>query len=101
VAAALMEGRYRLLAPGLWFWAVLSLGIVLFVLVTGQRFRGAVYGAGFITPTEGLKLTWCCSPPPSSTGHAKALAKWRGRSRFRAWSPCGSSASSRRCCSGC
>jgi cell division protein FtsW (lipid II flippase) len=78
VAAALMDGRYRVLAPGLWFWAILSLGIVAFVLATGQRFRGAVYGTGFITPTEGLKLTVVLFAAAFINHHAKALAKWRG-----------------------
>jgi cell division protein FtsW (lipid II flippase) len=77
VALGGMEGRYRLLAPGLWFWAVLSIGIVLFVLVTGQRFRGAVYGAGFITPTEGLKLGVVLFTAAFVDRNAKALAKWR------------------------
>jgi cell division protein FtsW (lipid II flippase) len=78
VAVSLMDGRYRPLAAGLWFWAVLSLGIVVFVLATGQRFRGAVYGAGFITPTEGLKLTMVLFVAAFVDRHAKALAKWRG-----------------------
>ncbi|WP_295879234.1 FtsW/RodA/SpoVE family cell cycle protein [uncultured Thiohalocapsa sp.] len=76
LAVALMDGRYRPLAAGMWFWAVLSLAILIFVLTTGQRFRGAVYGAGFITPTEGLKLTVVLFAAAWIDRHAKALAKW-------------------------
>ncbi|MCG6943458.1 MAG: FtsW/RodA/SpoVE family cell cycle protein [Thiohalocapsa sp.] len=78
VTVALMDGRYRPLAAARWFWAVLSLGIVVLVLVTGQRFRGAVYGAGFITPTEGLKLSVVLFTAAFIDRNAKALAKWRG-----------------------
>jgi len=87
VVAALMDGRYRVLAPGLWFWAALSLGIVAFVLATGQRFRGAVYGTGFITPTEGLKLTVVLFAAAFIDHHAKALAKWRGPIPFPRFRP--------------
>jgi cell division protein FtsW (lipid II flippase) len=73
---ACMDGRYRPLAAGLWFWAVLSLALVAFVLATGQRFRGAVFGAGFITPTEGLKLTVVLFAAAFVDRHAQALAKW-------------------------
>jgi len=52
-----MRGRYNQLAALPWLWGALSLALVAIVLVTGQRFRGGVYGVGFITPTEGLKLT--------------------------------------------
>jgi cell division protein FtsW (lipid II flippase) len=75
-AVALMDGRYRPLAAGVWFWAVLSLAIVAFVLATGQRFRGAIYGAGFITPTEGLKLTVVLFAAAFVDRNAKALGKW-------------------------
>ncbi|MCC7277977.1 MAG: FtsW/RodA/SpoVE family cell cycle protein, partial [Chromatiaceae bacterium] len=53
LALGFMSGRYRALAAGhwVWVWAGISLLLVLVVLVTGQRFRGAVFGAGFITPT--------------------------------------------------
>jgi len=77
-AVVLMDGRYRSLAAGLWLWAVLSLAVVALVLVTGQRFRGAVYGAGFITPTEGLKLTVVLFAAAFIDRHAKALGGWRG-----------------------
>ncbi len=66
IAIAGRQGRYRLAARATWLWAGLSLLLIGLVLVTGQRYRGAIYGLGFITPTELLKLTWCCSPRPSS-----------------------------------
>ncbi len=76
LAVALQDGRYRSLAAGPWFWALLSLGVVAFVLATGQRFRGAVYGTGFITPSEGLKLSVVLFAAAFVDRHAKALAKW-------------------------
>ncbi len=79
VTVALLDGRYRWLAAGMWLWATLSLAIVAFVLLTGQRFRGAVYGAGFITPTEVLKLTVIVFAAAFIDRHAKALGQWRGR----------------------
>jgi cell division protein FtsW (lipid II flippase) len=77
-AVGLQDGRYRPLAAGIWFWGALSLAIVVFVLATGQRFRGAVYGAGFITPTEGLKITVVLFAAAFVDRHAKALANWGG-----------------------
>jgi cell division protein FtsW (lipid II flippase) len=76
LAVALMDGRYRPLAKGIWLWAALSLAILVLVLATGQRFRGAVYGAGFITPTEGLKLSVILFAAAFIDRQAKALAKW-------------------------
>jgi cell division protein FtsW (lipid II flippase) len=54
---ALMRGRYEHLSRGRWLWGGLSLVLVVLLLLIGQRFRGAVYGAGLITPTELLKVT--------------------------------------------
>jgi cell division protein FtsW (lipid II flippase) len=73
-----MRGRYRLAARGLWLWAALSLAVVALVLVTGQRFRGAVYGAGFVTPTELLKLTAVLFTAAFVERHGRRLARWRG-----------------------
>ncbi|WP_246156028.1 FtsW/RodA/SpoVE family cell cycle protein [Thiohalocapsa marina] len=72
----LMNGRYRLLAPPLWFWALLSVALVALLLVTGQRFRGGVYAAGYVTPTEPLKLTVVLFAAAFIAQHAKALAQW-------------------------
>jgi cell division protein FtsW (lipid II flippase) len=76
VGATAMNGRYRLLAPALWFWALLSLALVGLLLATGQRFRGGVYAAGYITPTEPLKLTVVLFAAAFIDRHAKALGKW-------------------------
>ena len=73
-----MDGRYRVLAPALWFWALLSLGLVGLLLATGQRFRGGVYAAGFITPTEPLKLTVVLFAAAFIDRHVRALSKWPG-----------------------
>jgi cell division protein FtsW (lipid II flippase) len=80
--AVAMNGRYRLLAPAIWFWALLSLGLVGLLLATGQRFRGGVYAAGFITPTELLKLTVVLFAAAFVDRHAKALSKWPGAIPF-------------------
>ena len=76
LALGFMSGRYRTLAEGhwVWVWAGISLLLVLVVLVTGQRFRGAVFGAGFITPTELLKVTSSSSPPPISIARPRPSA---------------------------
>jgi len=76
--AMAMDGRYRVLAPALWFWALLSLGLIGLLLTTGQRFRGGVYAAGFITPTEPLKLTVVLFAAAFVDRHVKALSKWPG-----------------------
>jgi cell division protein FtsW (lipid II flippase) len=57
LSTALMRGRYQALAAGVWVWAGVSIALVGLLLATGQRFRGGVYAAGFVTPTEALKVT--------------------------------------------
>ncbi|MGB5733802.1 MAG: FtsW/RodA/SpoVE family cell cycle protein [Thiohalocapsa sp.] len=80
--AIAMNGRYRWLAPAIWFWALLSLALVGLLLATGQRFRGGVYAAGFITPTEPLKLTVVLFAAAFVDRHVKALSKWPGAIPF-------------------
>ncbi|WP_295389131.1 FtsW/RodA/SpoVE family cell cycle protein [uncultured Thiodictyon sp.] len=70
------NGRYRVLARGLWLWAALSLLLVVALLVTGQRFRGAVYALGFTTPTEALKITVVLGLATYLERHGQALARW-------------------------
>ena len=70
------NGRYRVLARGLWLWAGLSLLLVVVLLVTGQRFRGAVYALGFTTPTEALKLTVILGLAAYLERQGQALARW-------------------------
>lgn len=77
VAIAGRHGRYRLAALATWFWAGLSLLLIGLVLVTGQRYRGAVYGLGFITPTELLKLTMVLFTAAFIDRHLKQLSRWR------------------------
>lgn len=72
------NGRYRLAGAATWFWAAVSLLLMTFVLVTGQRYRGAVYGFGFITPTELLKLTMVLFTAAFVDQHLKQLSRWRG-----------------------
>jgi cell division protein FtsW (lipid II flippase) len=71
-----MRGRYNLLARFPWGWAALSLLLIGGLLATGQRFRGAVYGAGFITPTELLKLTVILFLAGYLVAQGRALASW-------------------------
>ncbi len=78
-AAAFMGGRYRVLASGYWVWGGLSLALVVLLLATGQRFRGAVYGAGLITPTELLKVSVVLFLAGFVDQHARALARWHPR----------------------
>ncbi len=71
-----MRGRYQGLASLPWVWAGLSLVLLAFVLVTGQRFRGGVYAAGFITPTEGLKVTVILFLAGLISRDARILGRW-------------------------
>jgi cell division protein FtsW (lipid II flippase) len=73
-----MGGRYRQLAAYPWLWGGLSLLLLAVVLLTGQRFRGGVYAAGFITPTEGLKVTLILFLAGLIDRDASALRKWGG-----------------------
>lgn len=76
VCAGLMRGRYERLKDGLWLWALLSLLLVAALLALGHRYRGAVYGAGLITPTELLKVTVVLFLASFIDRHAKPLANW-------------------------
>jgi cell division protein FtsW (lipid II flippase) len=78
-ALAFAGGRYRILARGIWLWAGLSLVLVAVLLATGQQFRGAVYGLGFTTPTEALKLTVILALAAYLEQQATALARWHPR----------------------
>ncbi|NEX22701.1 FtsW/RodA/SpoVE family cell cycle protein [Thiorhodococcus mannitoliphagus] len=76
VCLALMRGRYERLKDGLWIWAGLSLLLVAALLALGQRYRGGVYGAGLITPTEFLKVTVVLFLASFVDRNAKPLANW-------------------------
>jgi len=78
-AVAGANGRYRWLAKGLWLWAGVSLVLLVVLLVTGTRFRGAVYALGFTTPTEVLKVTVILGTAAYLEQHARALARWHPR----------------------
>ena len=89
LALGFMSGRYRMLAAGhwVWVWAGISLLLVLVVLVTGQRFRGAVFGAGFITPTELLKVTFVLFAAAYIDRQSKALGVWVFHGLLPPWRP--------------
>jgi len=73
---ALMRGRYERLANWMWIWAGVSLALVTVLLVFGHRYRGAVYGAGLITPTELLKVTVVLFLAAFIERHGKRLGNW-------------------------
>ncbi len=70
------KGRIRFSAP-LWPLAALaSLALVAALLALGTRFRGAVFAAGGLTPTELLKL----SLPLALSGYlARNVSTWKGK----------------------
>jgi len=75
---ACKHGRYRYLATWPWAWGVLSLLLIGALLLTGQRFRGAIYAAGLITPTELLKVSVILFLAGLIDRNRKVLAQWRG-----------------------
>lgn len=90
VAWGLMGGRYRLLASGHgpWIWAGLSLILVILLLATGQRFRGAVFGAGLMTPTELLKVSFVLFAAAYIDREARALGSgWLFHGLIPPWRP--------------
>ncbi|WP_373509535.1 FtsW/RodA/SpoVE family cell cycle protein [Thiocapsa sp.] len=74
----LMRGRYQALAQGhlIWVWAILSLGLLAVLLLFGQRFRGGVYAAGLVTPSEILKVTIVLFVAGFVARNAKSLGAW-------------------------
>ena len=87
VAAAFASGRYRVLGALPWVWAVLSLVLIGVLLATGQRFRGAVFGLGFTTPTEALKLTVVLFLAGYLDRQGRALGRWHPRWPLPPWRP--------------
>ena len=88
-ALGLGGGRYRTLGTGhwIWVWAGVSILLVLVLLVTGQRFRGAVFGAGLLTPTELLKLSFVLFSAAYIDRKAKALSLWSFHGLLPPWRP--------------
>jgi cell division protein FtsW (lipid II flippase) len=84
-----MGGRYRALAAGHWpwVWAGISLLLVAALLVTGQRFRGAIFGTGFITPTELLKVSFVLFAAAYIDRQAKGLGAWEFHGLIPPWRP--------------
>lgn len=82
---ALMRGRYRALAAGIWFWAAVSLIVVAALLLTGQRFRGGVYGAGYVTPTEMLKVTVVLFAAAYIDRYGRSLGAWSAYGLLPPW----------------
>lgn len=87
VAGIFRDGRYRLLTGRFWIWGGLSLALVAVLLLTGQRFRGAVFGLGFITPTELLKVTVVLFVAGFVNHYARALGRWHPRYPLPPWEP--------------
>ncbi|EXJ15583.1 FtsW/RodA/SpoVE family cell cycle protein [Imhoffiella purpurea] len=76
VGLALMRGRFERLADWTWAWAGISLVLVALLLVFGHRYRGAVYGAGLVTPTELLKVTVVLFLAGFIDRHGRRLGNW-------------------------
>ncbi len=89
IAWGFMGGRYRALAEGhwVWGWAGISLLLVFVLLITGQRFRGAVFGAGFMTPTELLKVSFVLFAAAYVDRQGKALGAWEFHGLLPPWRP--------------
>lgn len=85
-ALGLRGGRLARLAEAEWIWAALSIALVGALLLLGQRFRGAVYGVGLITPTEVLKISLVLFLAAFIERRARPLAKWSpGRVPLPPW----------------
>ena len=82
-----MDGRHRLLSRGFWVWGALSLALLALLLTAGQRFRGAVFGFGLITPSELLKVTVVLFVAGFVDRHARALGLWHPRFPLPPWEP--------------
>ena len=78
-ALAFGGGRYRLVGGWMWVWGGLALVLVAGLLLTGQRFRGAIYGGGLITPTEALKVLVVLFGAAFVDRHQKGLTRWSPR----------------------
>ena len=76
VCLVLMRGRYERLNRSPWLWAGISLLTLAALLIFGHRFRGAVYGAGLMTPTEILKVTVVLFLASAIDRNAKRLGDW-------------------------
>lgn len=86
-AGLFKDGRHRILSRGFWAWGGLSLLLVALLLATGQRFRGAIFGVGMITPTELLKVTVVLFAAGFLDQHGGALARWHPRYPLPPWGP--------------
>lgn len=49
-------GRWRMLQPLYFVAGIAAISVIAFTLATGQKFRGATYAAGNLTPTEIIKV---------------------------------------------
>ena len=87
VTGIFRDGRHRLLARGFWVWGAVSVALVALLLVTGQRFRGAVFGFGLFTPTELLKITVVLFVAGFVDRHARTLGRWHPRYPLPPWKP--------------
>lgn len=84
------RGRYHILRSWTLPAALGSLALVGFVLATGQRYRGAIYAAGNMTPTELLKVLVVLFTAGYITRHQSDFTdgeRWLPRPRWRVMIP--------------
>lgn len=81
------RGRYQRLVSHPWVWAILSILGLALLLLLGQRFRGAVYAPGLVTPSELLKLTVVLFLTGYLDQNAKALGIWGAPVPLPPWRP--------------
>ncbi len=77
------QTRYQWLQSFKWIAALGALGIVAALLVTGSRFRGALYASGGLTPTEFIKLLVVLF----LAGHLAVLAQSAAKGKRKAKGP--------------
>ena len=85
ITSSLFKGSRIVILQRLgWLSALLSLGLMVALLLTGTRYRGATYAAGQLTPTEIIKLLMVLFLASGLASREKAIRKSleskRGRS---------------------
>ena len=76
ITSSLFKGSRIVILQRLgWLSALLSLGLMVALLLTGTRYRGATYAAGQLTPTEIIKLLMVLFLASALASREKAIRK--------------------------